>query len=262
MTPSVFYCTLRCLHCWRLQPEDLELENRIDEVNFPVADAPELVVEECVKAQRRILSGYKAQIKINRSRYMEALNPAHAAISLTGEPTLYPLLDSLIYEFHKNNMTTFLVTNGINPYTLSKLGNEPTQLYISIQAPNETLFNKICRPQIPDAWHKIKESLELLKSFKNPTVVRLTLTRNLNLEEVESYSKIIDKAQSTYVEAKAYMFVGFSRKRLNFDNMPTHKEIKDFSKRLSKLTSYKIIDESKESRVILLSRENKPKKIV
>lgn len=261
MTPSAFYCTLRCLHCWRVQPEDLKIEDVFDEVNFPAGDNPELIVEESLKAQRRILTGYKAHNKIERVKYQEALEPTHAAISLTGEPTLYPSLNDLICEFHKRKMTTFLVTNGTIPEALSKLSSEPSQLYISLQAPNEDLFNKICRPQITTAWRKVEKSLGMLKSFKNPTVLRLTLTKNLNMENIEAYAKIISKAQSTYVEAKAYMFVGFSRQRLNFTNMPTHKEIKSFSEKLSKLTGYNVVDEARENRVVLLSEKDKPKRI-
>ena len=51
------------------------------------------------------------------------------------------------------------------------------------------------------------------------------------------------------------MHVGDSRRRLEIGNMPYHKDIKDFSKELSKLSGYKIIDEKKESRVVLLSKK-------
>ena len=50
------------------------------------------------------------------------------------------------------------------------------------------------------------------------------------------------------------MWVGYSRQRLEIQNMPYHNEVKNFAKELAKLTGYKIIDEKKESRVVLLSR--------
>ena len=43
------------------------------------------------------------------------------AISLTGEPTLYPKLPELIKEIHSRGKTSFLVTNGQHPEVLQKL---------------------------------------------------------------------------------------------------------------------------------------------
>jgi len=40
--------------------------------------------------------------------------------------------------------------------------------------------------------------------------------------------------------------------------MPTHREIRMFAEELAKETGYKIVDESKDSRVVLLSRLEKP----
>ncbi|MGP3667316.1 MAG: 4-demethylwyosine synthase TYW1 [Candidatus Bathyarchaeota archaeon] len=260
MTPSLYFCTLRCLFCWRVQPEDLGLS--FDEAMFNVKpDLPELIIDECIKAQRRILTGYKPHPKVERSKWEEALNPNHAAISLTGEPTLYPLIGELIEEFHKRNMTTFLVTNGTNPKALENLNHQPSQLYISIHAPNKEVFNRICRPRIPDAWERLNESLSLLKNFNCPTVLRITLTKSLNMGYTEDYVKLISKAESSYVEVKSYMYVGFSRKRLTYEDMPSHEDVKMFAENLTKLTGYKIVDEARDSRVVLLSRVGKPLKL-
>ena len=259
MTPTVYNCTLRCLFCWRLQPGDLNLE--VDETRLEKLDDPAIIVEEALEAQRRILSGYKPHRALDPKKYEEALNPRHVAISLAGEPTLYPLIGDLLQEFHRRGMTTFLVTNGTQPQALAKLSQEPSQLYISLYAPEEDLFRRVCQPQIPAGWRSINESLDLLRSFRCPTALRLTLVRDLNLQHPEGYAKLILKGNSTYVEAKSYMYVGFSRQRLRFENMPTHEEILSFSQELSKLTGYTVIDESTESRVVLLSRIEKPIKL-
>jgi tRNA wybutosine-synthesizing protein 1 len=55
----------------------------------------------------------------------EALTPRQAAISLTGEPTLYEHLGELIRTFHKRNFTTFLMSNGTVPSALAKLAKNP-----------------------------------------------------------------------------------------------------------------------------------------
>ncbi len=256
MTPAVFSCTMQCLFCWRAQSGDEGL--KWDEMASTMDDEPEDIVEGCVKAQMRLLSGYKANPKADKEMYREALEPRHAAISLTGEPTLYPQLGALIKSFHKRGFTTFLVSNGTTPEALSKLGEEPTQLYISTCAPDKRTFRRTCRPQIPNAWEKLEETLALLPSFNCLTVMRITLARHLNLKNPELYSKLIEEAQPTYVEPKAYMHVGFSRLRLDYVNMPSHQEIRDFAASLGENVCYKMLDESKESRVVLLSKLDKP----
>jgi len=259
MTPAVFYCTLRCLFCWRAQSGDLGLE--WEETQVPKWDAPENIIEGCIEEQLKILSGYKGNPKANPEKCREALTPKHAAISLTGEPTLYAPIDGLIQSFHGRGFTTFLVSNGTVPEVLSGLSEEPTQLYISVSAFYKEMFSQVCRPHVPEAWKKLNETLSLLPSFKCPTVIRLTLGRHLNLKHPELYARLIEKANPTYVEPKAYMHVGFSRLRLEFKNMPTHREIQDFATQLAEEMGYNILDEAPESRVVLLSRLENPLKV-
>jgi len=259
MTPSVLHCTMRCIFCWRAQSGDHDL--RWDETRLPEWDDPEDIIEGCIREQKRILSGYKANIKADQKKCLEAVTPKHAAISLAGEPTLYPHLDGLIKGFHRRGFTTFLVSNGTVPEILSSLSEEPTQLYISVSAFDKKTFSQVCRPHVPDAWKKLNETLSLLPSFKCPTVIRLTLARHLNLEHPEIYANLIRKANPTYMEPKAYMHVGFSRLRLGYSNTPTHPEIRDFAARLATEMSYNILDESPDSRVVLLSRLEKAIKL-
>ncbi len=260
MTPTVLYCTMHCRFCWRVQSGDCGIE--WEEMKLPDWDDPDEIVEGCIKAQLKLLSGYKGNPKTDFEKYEEALTPRHAAISLTGEPTLYSPLGDLIRCFHKKGFTTFLVSNGTQPKALSQLSEEPTQLYISVSAFDKRNFMETCRPHIFNAWKNLNETLSLLPSFKCPTVIRITLARHLNLKNPELYAHLIQKANPTYIEPKAYMHVGFSRHRLGFENMPTHKEIQNFAQQLSKEMGYNILDEAPESRVILVSRLEKPIKLV
>jgi len=256
MTPAVTSCTMKCRFCWRIQPDDISLPT--NEMETTGWDEPENIVEGCLEAQRRILSGYKKHGKSSKEVYAEAINPRHVAVSLAGEPTIYPHLSALLTEFHKRDLTTFLVTNGTIPEALERLDEEPTQLYISACAPDEATYKDVCRPQIPNAWERLNQTLQLLSSFRCPTVVRLTLVRNLNLKKPEGYGRLIKRACPTYVEPKGYVYVGLSRKRLNFEHMPSHTEIRRFAEELSGITGYRLIDESPESRAALLSRLEKP----
>jgi len=255
MTPAVANCTMHCVFCWRTQPDDIGVN--WNETRRMAWDGPEQIVEGCIKAQQRILSGYKAQTHIDKKKHAESLVPKHVAISLAGEPTLYPMLGGLVSLFHKKGMTTFIVSNGTIPKALEGLEREPTQLYISVCSPDEKTFRETCRPQIPSAWQKLNQTLELLRSFKCPTVLRLTLVRNHNLKNPKGYGKLIEKANPIYVEPKAFFYVGYSRIRLTYEDMPTYDEIKKFAKQLSDETGYKVIDESADSRVLLLSRLEK-----
>jgi tRNA wybutosine-synthesizing protein 1 len=256
MSPALFYCTQQCLFCWRAQSRDLQIS--WDEMKTPAWDSPEEIMQGILRAQDRILTGYKAHPKVNPQKYREAQRPKHVAISLAGEPTLYEPLGELIRTLNGRGLTTFLVTNGTLPEKLGNLSDEPTQLYVSVCAPKEDTFNRICRPQIGDAWEKLNETLSLLPSFRCPTVIRSTLVRNLNMQDTDGYAKLVSESEPTYIEVKAYMHVGYSGLRLGFDSMPSYREIQEFAKQLSEKTGYRVLDEAPDSRVVLLSKREKP----
>jgi len=135
MSPSAAWCWFRCVHCWRLEPEDIGLE--WDETKIPIEDDPEIIAEKSIEEHMRAVSGYFGREGVPKEKAKEATMPKHVAISLTGEPTLYNRLGELISEYHKRGMTTFLVTSGVRPDVLASLEEEPTQLFLSLQAPNE-----------------------------------------------------------------------------------------------------------------------------
>jgi tRNA wybutosine-synthesizing protein 1 len=259
MSPSLYCCTQQCMFCWRAQNGDLQV--KWDELTMPHLDSVADIIEGSLKAQQKIISGYKGHPKTNWKKFTEANVPKHVAISLTGEPTLYAPLGDLIEGFFNRGLTTFLVTNGTLPECLLKLNREPTQLYVSLCAPNKEVYSKLCRPQVPGAWEKLNQTLEALGSFKCPTVLRMTLVKDRNMNLIEQYAKLILKANPTYIETKAYMHIGFSNLRLSFDNMPNHEEVRIFAEALAEKTGYRVIDESADSRIVLLSQLDKAKKI-
>jgi len=99
-------------------------------------DEPEFLLEKCIEAQRSLISGFKGDERCDLNLWKEACNPNQVAISLTGEPTFYPQLGEFIELCRKKVMTSFLVTNGTTPDELAKLETIPTQLYVTIAAPN------------------------------------------------------------------------------------------------------------------------------
>jgi len=249
MSPAAFHCTQKCLYCWRFQGFTLT------ELKKEEADEPAYILERCIEEQRRLLTGYKGDERVDLKKWEEATEPKHVACSLTGEPTLYPFLSDFFEECHKRGMTTFLVTNGTNPEALENMDVLPKQLYVTIAAPNEEIYKKLCCPLIPKAWEKLNETLELLPSLDTRTVIRHTLVKNWNLGYEKEYAKLDMKANPWFIEPKGYMFLGYSRQRMTLANMPSHEEIKKFGEKLAELTGYKIEAERKDSRVVLLGRE-------
>ena len=136
----------------------------------------------------------------------EAMNPNHAAISLDGEPLLYPKIGGLVEEFRNHNMTSFIVTNGTLPERLESLNSLPSQLYITLPAPNERVYKKVCRPMIKNGWSKISDTLDLVESLSCRSLVRLTAVKNLNISEnyIKDYIKLIEKANPNFFEIKGF----------------------------------------------------------
>lgn len=248
MTPSL-RCTQRCVFCWR------PIELLIPEHEW---DDPPQIVEGCLSEHTRLLSGYGGATTTDLRKLDEAKKPKHVAISLAGEPTLYPFLPELIDAFHERDMTTFVVTNGTNPEILAKI--TPTQLYISLNAPDEEMYKKVCNP-VGDTWKNISESLELMNKINTRTVIRVTLVNGLNIVNPDGYAKLINKAEPDYVEVKAYMHLGFSRRRLPRSAMPSHEIVRSFAEHLADELNYKVADEVEISRVVLLSKNGRVEKI-
>lgn len=248
MTPNMG-CVNRCVFCWR----DTAAFTNVKTKKF---DEPEEIIKGCIEAQRDLLVGFFGTEKANKQKLMEAKNPKYFAISLTGEPTLYPKLSELIEGIHKMNACTFLVSNGLFPKNIEKLNTLPKQLYISVDAPNKKLYKEIVRPVMKNSWENFNKTLELLPTLKTRTVLRLTMIKNRNMTDEKGYANIIKKSKPRFVEIKSYMWVGHSKENLERDNMPTHEDIKEFSRKIEKLTGYKIIDEKENSRVVLLAQED------
>ena len=249
MTPSLNFCNQRCFWCWR----DIDFTKSGWEGDV---DDPKFIIDECIKEHLRYIRGFGGNKDTNFKRFREALKPLHFAISLSGEPTFYPRLPELVKELRKRKITSFLVTNGTNPSMLKKLvKQQPTQLYLTLPAPDEEIYLKVCNPLIKDGWKKINESLSLLKKFDR-SVIRLTLAKDINMLKPEKYAELVKRAKPLFVEVKAYVWVGHSRERLEIKNMPLHNEIRKFAKIIAKKAGLKIIDEKKESRVVLLMKKD------
>jgi len=256
MTPAVAYCSQKCVFCWR--PTEFTLDPA--EQDQQGWDEPGYIVDESIKAHRLLISGFGGYGKADEQKFKEAQEPTQAAISLSGEPTLYPHLGGLVKAFHDRGFeSTYVVTNGNFPErieAMSASGCLPTQLYLSLEAPNEALYKKIDLPLLSDGWQRINKTLDLFPLLDTKKAIRLTLIKGLNSapELIPGFAKLISRAQPDYVEVKSYMCVGYSRKRgLTLDNMLSQQEIADYAQSLADALSYRLADQKPESRVALLS---------
>lgn len=254
MSPVVGYCQNRCVFCWR------EMEHTVGEEMDPndtVMDQPDEIIDNCIHQQKKLMEGYWGFDGANKEKLKLAEEPMHFAISLTGEPTIYPKLNELIKRLHERGKSTFVVTNGMLPERVKEI-EPPTQLYVSCDVPNEKLFKKITASVLPDGWERLMKTLDALREIKDKTrtTLRFTMIKGKNMEDVEGWASLIERSEPMFIEVKAYMYVGSSRERLEMENMPRHHEVKEFAEKICEKSGYKIIDEKEDSRVLLLAKED------
>lgn len=256
MTPTLDFCNLSCSHCWRSfgQYRDKAANQW---------DAPKTIVDQAILAQQKLLSGFGGNPATTAKRIDEANDPVHFAISLDGEPTLYPHIAGLIKEVRSRGCTAFLVTNGTLPHRLKEMLAKkaiPNNLYISVYGANQEMFEEITNARQPQLWSKVLESIKLFPAFEKyecRTIFRITATKNLSLQNAEGYAKLVDLSKPMFVELKGYAWMGDSKRRLSTDNVPTVEDLEAFAQELATRTGYIIKGRDKTSRVILLIREPK-----
>ena len=248
MTPTL-ECNHLCLHCWRPIDDPVPCKEILE---------PEALLDGILRGQQKFLSGYGGARTTDPARLAEAREPKHVALSLMGEPTLYPYLPELLELISRRAMTSFLVSNATNPKVLA--GLQPTQLYLSLNAPDEEMYRRVCRPA-GQLWPRILESLDIVHEHRCRSVIRMTLARGLNMERPEDYARLLARAEPDFVELKAYMHLGRSRDRLTRESMPSHEEILQFAGELSKALGYELQADVPLSRVALLSSRRVDRKL-
>src|SRR3989344_945764 len=251
MTTSIS-CANRCTFCWRGYKAPVSKEWKWS------VDDPNDIFEGSLKAHHDLLSGFGgfAKSKAKPKLYEGSKQVKHVALSLTGEPIIYPKLNELIDYFNKNSISTFLVTNAQYPEQIKDL-NPITQLYISVDAPNKEMLKHVDLPLFQDYWERLNKSLEYLAEKKQRTCIRLTIIKEINDKNHKEYANLIHKGNPDFIEVKAYMHVGASKDRLKKENMPFHEYIIEFTKELlNYLPDYDIVYEHIPSRVIMLAKKS------
>ena len=249
MTTSIS-CANRCTFCWRgyKAPVAKEWEWNVDD--------PDLILKKSKEAHHDLLVGFKGNKKLDSlDLYNTSKTIKHVALSLTGEPIIYPKINELIKEFNKEGISTFLVTNGQYPEQVRDL-NPVTQLYLSVDAPDKVSLKEIDKPLFEDYWERLNKALDYLKEKKQRTTIRLTLVRGINTDNMKRYKTLIEKGDPDFIEVKGYVWVGASRQRLEKKNMPEHEVVVELTKELLEvLPDYEYVTEHIPSRVVLLAKK-------
>ncbi|CRH00414.1 tRNA-YW synthesizing protein, putative [Plasmodium relictum] len=254
-TPSLA-CANKCVFCWRHHKNPVGVSWKWNK------DEAEMIVEEAIKKHKGMIKELKGVYGIIKERFNNAMNIKHCALSLVGEPIMYPDINKLIDELHKKNISTFLVTNAQFPDALKNL-HKVTQLYLSIDAPNKEALKNIDRPLFKDYWERYIKCIKLLKNRKERTVFRFTLVKEYNMmvDEISSYAKLIEYGFPDFIEIKAVTYCGSSDGyQLTMKNIPWHEEVHQFALHLINCKSslaniYEISCEHKHSCSILIAKK-------
>jgi len=259
-SPAGMHCENRCVYCWR----PMEFYDSLKMEPEKVAE-PEDILKKLIEERKKLIMGHYGNPKTEKQKLDESLLPSHYAISLSGEPTMYPKLPELIKYLKSLDATKsiFLVTNGQEPDMIRRLRDEdalPTQLYLSTNAADYDSFLRINRPRYDDSWERWNTTLGLLKELDTRTVLRITLIRDYNTKDemIPTFASMVKHASPNFIEVKSYMHIGRSTNRLERDQMLELHEVKHFATELAKQSQiFSVMDESEISRILVLQNQER-----
>jgi tRNA wybutosine-synthesizing protein 1 len=171
------------------------------------------------------------------ARWAAAGTPRHCALSLVGEPIMYPHINQLLRLLHARRISTFLVTNAQFPDAIAAL--EPvTQLYVSIDAPTRDALRAVDRPLFSDFWERFLGCLDALRAKRQRTVYRLTLIAgpegNMGPDSAAQYAALIARGRPELIEVKGVTWSGVSDgSNLTMASVPWHADVKRFCEELA-----------------------------
>ncbi|KAM8768579.1 S-adenosyl-L-methionine-dependent tRNA 4-demethylwyosine synthase TYW1 [Acanthopagrus schlegelii] len=246
-TPSLA-CANKCVFCWRHHTNPVGTEWRWK------MDPAEKILQDSLEKHQNMIRQFRGVPGVKPERYEEGLAVKHCALSLVGEPIMYPEINTFIRLLHSHHISSFLVTNAQFPQEIRSLV-PVTQLYVSVDASTKDSLKKIDRPLFKDFWPRFLDSLRALGEKRQRTVYRLTLVKAWNVEEMQAYSELIALGQPDFVEVKGVTYCGeSSASSLTMANVPWHQEVVAFVQQLADmLPQYEIACEHEHSNCLLIA---------
>ncbi|OEL34423.1 S-adenosyl-L-methionine-dependent tRNA 4-demethylwyosine synthase [Dichanthelium oligosanthes] len=251
-TPSLA-CANKCVFCWRhhTNPVGKSWKWKMDD--------PLDIVNAAIDQHTKMVKQMKGVPGVKPEKLEEGLSPRHCALSLVGEPIMYPEINALVDELHRRHISTFLVTNAQFPEKIKTL-KPITQLYVSVDAATKESLKAVDRPLFSDFWERFLDSLKSLHEKDQRTVYRLTLVKGWNAEEIDAYAKLLDLGQPDFIEIKGVTYCGSSAtSKLTMENVPWHSDVKEFSEVLASKSGgvYEVACEHAHSCCVLLAKVDK-----
>uniref|UniRef100_A0A673BTM6 S-adenosyl-L-methionine-dependent tRNA 4-demethylwyosine synthase TYW1 n=1 Tax=Sphaeramia orbicularis TaxID=375764 RepID=A0A673BTM6_9TELE len=246
-TPSLA-CANKCVFCWRHHTNPVGTEWRWK------MDPPEKILQDSLEKHENMIRQFRGVPGVKPERYEEGLAVKHCALSLVGEPIMYPEINTFLRLLHSHRISSFLVTNAQFPQEIRSLV-PVTQLYVSVDASTKDSLKKIDRPLFKDFWPRFQDSLRALGEKRQRTVYRLTLVKAWNVEEMQAYSELIALGQPDFIEVKGVTYCGeSSASSLTMANVPWHQEVVAFVQQLADmLPQYEIACEHEHSNCLLIA---------
>lgn len=224
-TPSLA-CANKCVFCWRSHTNPVGTEWKWKQ------DEPDVIVNGAMEAHYKMINELKGVPGVKPNRFKEAMHIRHCALSLVGEPIMYPKINELVDLLHQKRISSFLVTNAQFPNEIKNM-HPVTQLYVSVDAGTKDSLKKIDRPLFKDFWERYLQCLDELKNKGQRTVYRLTLVKDFNTAELYDYGALISRGNPDFVEVKGVTYCGFSGSQpLTMKNVPYHIEVAQFCQEL------------------------------
>ncbi|XP_072957779.1 S-adenosyl-L-methionine-dependent tRNA 4-demethylwyosine synthase [Typha angustifolia] len=251
-TPSLA-CANKCVFCWRhhTNPVGKSWQWKMDD--------PLDIVNAAIEQHTKMIKQMKGVPGVKQELLAEGLSPRHCALSLVGEPIMYPEINTLIDELHQRHISTFLVTNAQFPDRIKML-KPVTQLYVSVDAATKESLKAVDRPLFGDFWERFVDSLKALHYKEQRTVYRLTLVKGWNAEEIDAYTSLLSLGKPDFIEIKGVTYCGSSAtSKLTMENVPWHSDVKTFSEALATKSNgdYEVACEHVHSCCVLLAKVSK-----
>ena len=120
-----------------------------------------LILQGATENHYSMIKQFKGVPGVLPAKFDEAFTIKHCALSLVGEPIMYPEINTLVGLLHESKISTFLVTNAQFPDAIKNLV-PVTQLYVSVDASTKDSLKKIDRPLFKDFWERFVDSLTAL----------------------------------------------------------------------------------------------------
>ncbi|QLQ81189.1 hypothetical protein HG537_0E05440 [Torulaspora globosa] len=255
LTPSLA-CSSKCVFCWRHGTNPVSKNWRWE------VDPPEYILENALKGHYSKIKQMRGVPGVVMERFAKAFQVRHCALSLVGEPIMYPYINKFVELLHEKEISSFLVCNAQHPDALESIG-KVTQLYVSIDASTKQELKRVDRPLYKDFWERMLSCLDILRTKQSHqrTVFRLTLVKGFNMADISSYADLVQRGLPSFIEVKGATFAGSSDGNgnpLTMQNIPFYEECTNFVKQFAaelqrRNLGYDIAAEHAHSNCILIA---------